>query len=407
MALELLDGLLGDTITREEYLSQRKARSYGSFSTLSSTLTNADLFCSTVLKMNLELVLKELRRDIDEKRDFKRTLVFFQKFVDWMFTPHPELKVPANSFGHFEPFRAKSAVSIRNYVGQLRQYCKKVGGFEITAERIADHLVYPVQGEIQDAAPLLHKEFLHIINHVKDKKRHMLYLIKKDTCSRIGAMVQLRKENFNITVRPIAVTFPAHIMKKNKRGMSRTVTKYVTTENEEGILSLLADYKDPRDVVFGTNADYRKALHNEEKFWNKLVKRLGYTDVYRHNGRLKKNIHSIKAFAETQAEEAVDKFYADAYGDHDAYLKQYIRWSEEKKIRKFRLMEPLLNIFTITKTIPNKVLQERNDSLENKISDLEKIVIRISNSSKNETKVNLSEDKKEKILKLLSDNGIL
>jgi len=111
----------------------------------------------------------------------------------------------------------------------------------------------------------------------------------------------------------------------------------------------------------------KRALHNEEKFWNKLVKKLGYTEVYRHNGRLKKNIHSIKAFTETQAEEAVDKFYADAYGDHESYLKQYIRWNEAKKIKKFRTMEPLLNLFTIKEKIEDQKLIAENNYLKTKV----------------------------------------
>jgi len=176
----------------------------------------------------------------------------------------------------------------------------------------------------------------------------------------------------------MAITFPAHIMKKNKRGESRTVIKYVTQENESGLLKLLESYSDPRDIVFGTNNIAKRAIHNEEKFWNKLVKRLGYTEVYRHNGRLKKNIHSIKAFTETQAEKAVNKFYADAYGDHDEYLKQYIRWSEDEKIQKFRTLEPLLNLFTRTEKIVDNELIAQNNYLKTKIEVLQETLYNLT-----------------------------
>lgn len=365
--LDFLDAVISETLTEEEYLQERKARSESGASVLQSVLSNVKLFCIDQAEADFYMILSQLKRDADDTGKPLKTLAFFQRFVNWLHTPHPELKLPSNHFGHFEPYRAKSVVTIRNYMGQLRLYFKKVVGIEVTSEKLADHITYPAIGEIEEAEALTHDEFRHISNNIKKPNRHMLYLIQKDTCSRIGAMVQLRLENFNTDVRPIQVTFPAHIMKKNKRGESRTVVKYVIEENEDGLLQLLKNYSNPRDIIFGTNDNPKRALHNEEKFWNKLVKRLGYTEVYRHNGRLKKNIHSIKAFTETQAEEAVDKFYADAYGDHDAYLKQYIRWNEAKKIKKFRTMEPLLNLFTIKEKIEDQKLIAENKYLKTKV----------------------------------------
>lgn len=362
--LEFLnDSLLSETLTEEEYLQERLDRCESSAGTVRSVLSNVRLFCLDQGNHDFTMISTELKRDYDSTGKFSKSLNFFQKFVNWMNQEHPELKLPSNHFGHFEPFKKKSSVTIKNYLGQLRLYFKKVVGIEISSEKLADYITYPAIGEIEDAAPLTHDEFKSIINSVTNKKRRLLYLIQKDTCSRIGAMVQLRLENFNTTVRPIQVTFPAHIMKKDKNGESKTVIKYVTTENEFDLIKLLDTYHNPRDIIFGTNVIPKKAVHNEEKFWSKRVKKLGFTEVYRHSGRLKKNIHSIKAFTETQAEEAVDKFYADAYGDHASYLKQYIRWSDQKKIEKFRLLEPLLNLYTIIVKTRDKKLLEDNRNL--------------------------------------------
>lgn len=365
-SLDFLDNVLSETLTEKEYLQERKARSESSAGAVQAVLTNVRLFCVDQATSDFKMILSQLKRDAD-KGNIGKSLVFFQRFVNWLHTEHHHLKIPSNHFGHFEPYRPKCVATIRNYIGQLRLYFKKVVGIEISSEKLDDYLTYPAIGEVEEAEALTHDEFRYIITNIKNPKRQMLYLIKKDTCSRIGAMCQLRLENFNITTRPIQITFPAHIMKKNKRGESRTVIKYVTQENESGLLKLLESYSNPRDIVFGTNKIARRAIHNEEKFWNKLVKRLGYTEVYRHNGRLKKNIHSIKAFTETQAEKAVNKFYADAYGDHDEYLKQYIRWSEGEKIQKFKTLEPLLNLFTKIEKIEDKELIAQNNYLKTKV----------------------------------------
>ena len=150
------------------------------------------------------------------------------------------------------------------------------------------------------------------------------------------------------------------------------------------------------------------AVGNEEKYWNRLVKELGYTEVYRHNGRLKKNIHSIKAFTETQAEEAVNKFYADAYGDHSAYLKQYIRWKEDKKIAKFRLMEPLLNLYTkIEKVETNPELKVENDLLRQKLAVHDILLLNLSEKEKAKTQVIPSDDKVQKVLKFMEEQNLL
>jgi len=257
--LDFLDAVISETLTEAEYVQERKARSESGASVLQSVLSNVKLFCIDQAEADFSMILSQLKRDADDTGKPLKTLAFFQRFVNWLHTPHPELKLPSNHFGHFEPYRAKSVATIRNYMGQLRLYFKKVVGIEVTSEKLADHITYPAIGEIEEAEALTHDEFRHISNNIKKPNRHMLYLIQKDTCSRIGAMVQLRLENFNIDVRPIQVTFPAHIMKKNKRGESRTVVKYVTEENEDGLLQLLKNYSNPRDIIFGTNDNPKKS----------------------------------------------------------------------------------------------------------------------------------------------------
>lgn len=408
MSLKFLDTILRETLTEEEYLQERMARSHSSAGIVKAVLSNVKLFCIDQADSDFDMILVQLKRDADNTGKTSKSIAFFQRFVNWLHTPHPQLKMPSNHFGHFEPYRAKSVVTIRNYVGQLRLYFKKVVGIEISSEKLDDFLTYPAIGEVEEAEALTHDEFRNIINHIKNPRRQMLYLIKKDTCSRIGAMCQLRVENFNTTTRPIQVTFPAHIMKKNKRGESRTVIKYVTLENEPGLLKLLESYSDPRDIVFGTNSLAKRSVHNEEKFWNKLVKKIGYTEVYRHNGRIKKNIHSIKAFTETQAEKAVNKFYADAYGDHDEYLKQYIRWSNDEKIQKFKTLEPHLNLFTKIETVSdNPELVLENQQLQKQLDKSNAFLDELVEKEKLKTRQIASGDLKELMLKVLQENNII
>ena len=138
------------------------------------------------------------------------------------------------------------------------------------------------------------------------------------------------------------------------------------------------------DLVFLDNEDLEKAAKNEGTRWSNLVKKLGFTEVYEHNGRLKKNIHSIKALTETAAEEAVDEAYANAYGDHKRYLPQYIRWSLEKKVAKFRAMEPLIALYTTEITNDPKLVEE-NNLMKNQLANHGEMLKVLSEKTKGQT----------------------
>ena len=45
MSLTFLDNILSDTITEEEYLKERRARSHSSASVVQGVITNVKLFC--------------------------------------------------------------------------------------------------------------------------------------------------------------------------------------------------------------------------------------------------------------------------------------------------------------------------------------------------------------------------
>ncbi len=359
MALEYLSS----TLSEEEYIN---SKNLDVIIQIKSTLTNVKLFCKYSFNRDFYIVLADLKRESDRLGNNEHALVFMQKFVTWLHTEHPEIIIQYRKSS--SPFKVKKISSIRCYIGQLRLYLKRVGGIPISKEDVDDGVNYPEEGEIQEAEPLTAKELRIIIDNQKSPRRKMLYKLTKDTCSRIRAMCQLRLENVNTDVRPIEITFPRHIMK----GKKMSSVKYVIKENEEDFLQFLKNYSNPRDLLFGTNENARSAVNNEEIIWRDLMIKIGFDEKYRHNGRLKKNIHSIKAFTETAAEDAVDAFYANAYGDHTGrnYLAQYIRWSYEKKIKKFRKMEPLLSIYTKFVKVSDDKLLEENDFLKSQVDEM-------------------------------------
>jgi len=193
---------------------------------------------------------------------------------------------------------------------------------------------------------------------------------------------------------------------KKKNGKSHSNTKYVIEEDEDGVLQLLEGLND-NDLVYANNSDIELAKNNEEKTWSRLMNNLGFGARYEHNGWLKKSIHSIKSLTFTAAEDAVSETYANAYGDHSRYTKNYLRWSKEKKIKKFKLLEPHISMYTKVIKVSPVILQKKNDILEDKIEKMQTQLKNIANDKKEEAKITPDEEKVKKVLKFMEEQNLL
>lgn len=400
---------LSSTLTEEEYLAQRFKQSRGTGKLTHAALKNAKLFCTDALGHELKFVMQEMSEEIKKTQQLDVAFTFLQRLATWMAVPHLELKMTPNAMKNYTASCiAKDVDTIKGYIGQLRLYMRKVGGIPISSEDLKDYKIsYPPQIEKEEPEPMLLSEFKIICGAQKNFRRQMLYRIIKGSEARIGASVQLRKKHFNIEVRPIEIFFPAAIMKK-KDGKSSSNTKYVITEDEEELLQLLKNYDD-EDLVFGTNEDPQSAVHNEERAWRTIVnnKNVQLNQKYKHNNKLKKTLHSIKSMTFTAAEEAVDETYANAYGDHTRYTKNYLRWTKEKKIAKFRLLEQHISIYTKIEKIDNPEIIKKMQILEDKIVVKDKLILKISKEKKDQTKRMPDSEKIEKVKAFMEEHNML
>lgn len=341
MALSYLSSVLSE----EEYLQQRFRQAPGTGRSTRGAINNAKMFCLDVYNRELIVVIRDIREEVHKNQNLDIALIFLQKLIDWSNEDHLDVFYPKTITPKRQPVYARDSATLRGYTSQMRLYLKKVGGIPISSEDVKDYkLSYPPEVDKEESVPITPEDFRLICDNQRSFRRQMLYRIKKDCAARIGAMVQLKKKNFDTTVRPIAVTFPKSIMKK-KNGVSFTNIKFVIKEDEVPLLKLLAPLNDD-DLVFGTTSNKELAINNEETAWKRLMIKLNLAEKYPHNGRLKKSIHSIKAFTFTAAVDAVSETYAHAYGDHSMYTKTYLRWSNEKKIENFRKLEKSISIYT-------------------------------------------------------------
>ena len=350
-------------LSREEFFEKirRRSNSEDSERSARSAITNLEFYCKDVYGKSADQVAADIKEDLEISKDIGKTLKFLDDFVKWLQKDHPNIELVIKNRKGGRTKKAVRAKTVDNYVIYSRKYMKLCHGIKIDDDDFKDFVVIPPDDDEEEAEPFSHEELRIIIDNTPSQRRKSMYMVMKDTASRIKATVMLRKQDFDLTKDPATVTF----RKASMKGKKRTVHKMISRETLPG-LRLVLSKLDDEDLAFGTNQDPKKARDNEEVHWSRLVKRLGYAQKYA-NGRLKKNIHSIKAFTETQVKEATkDKDFADAYGDHERYLQQYIRIPDERKIQLFRQAEPRLSLYETTIVVDN---DERIQTLENKLEN--------------------------------------
>ena len=220
---------------------------------------------------------------------------------------------------------------------------KFCGGIKIDSEDMKDYIIFsPEDRSDEEAEPLTHAELKNIVMNFGSPKRKAMLMFMKCTAARTLESLRIKKSDFNFIVRPVSVEFRRSIVK----GKTRKRVQFIDEETLEYIMPLVKDLEED-DFVFRKSLGISDTTERDNviKNWNDQIRKLGYTDKY-ENGRLKKNIHSIRAFCMTQFEKATNRDLAHAYGGHRQYLDQYFRRSYSEKVADFQKAEPYLSIFT-------------------------------------------------------------
>ena len=280
--------------------------------------------------------------DLITEDNSKKTFAFFQKFIDFMQEDHPDILFnPPFKNAKAKSYSAKMPSSIKGYVGKCRKYAK-MRGLSVDMEDFLDNISLPVIEEELDPDPFTHDEIRLTCTYASPQRKR-LYMSLKDSASRVGELCQVKKRDIDFTKDPVEIHLPAKITKGRKARMI-----YLSRETAPDVQRYCRRLTE-LDLVYGTNPNVKKAVENEIAYFDRLRKNLAKTNPvfaerYEHNGRFKKNIHSLKAFAMTQADEVHGEAYAHGFGAHKKYLPQYIR-NQNKNASKYKQLESQLLIF--------------------------------------------------------------
>ncbi len=366
MAINYINRQLSD----EEFFAKvfNKGKSKSSENLTRAAISNLQYFTANKYQKTKEVVLQDLKKEYDSSKETTLVLRFLQDFIDWLDEDHCGVRYrthPNDIKGR--PILRKDSEAIRSYVGRVRRYLKLGIGIKIDDDDYQDYLVFPADDtEDEEAEPLLKEELKLILDNVRHPRRKTMYMVMKDSRLRIIESMRIKKKHFDLSKDPVTLTIPRSIQ-KNKR-TSKTRTALLCRETTPGIRRLLKELGD-EDLVFTNNPNDITARNNEETVWNRLVKKIGFTEKYK-SGHLKKNMHAIGAFTITQLKEATkDPDYAHGYGGHKRYLQQYIRLPEERKIQLFKQAESYLSIYEVTAEVTDQ--SEKIKEIEAKLEKYE------------------------------------
>ena len=297
----------------------QKSKSLDSVHAVQTGLSTFNRFCMAKYNLEKDAMISKIKGPNDGIR-------IFQNFNTWMLQDQ-ELSVG----------------TARNYISSVRKWLKLVGGIKIDSDDFKDLVIFPsFEKDEEEAEPLTHSELRLILHTFPDFQRKALFMFMKSTAGRILECLRIQRKFINFETAPVSVKFPRSITK----GKGRQRIQFIDSETVEILKALSVPEAEPESFVFRKNkATDRQERNNIVHTWNRHVTKIGLSQKY-ENGRLKKNIHSIRAFCMTQYEKATgDQRLAHAYGGHRTYLDQYLRRSDSEKSELFLKVQPLLTLF--------------------------------------------------------------
>ena len=374
---------LNDRITTEEFIKTRGAVKTQKLARWSLHLF--DLFTKDTLDgKSCEQVVLDLEKEIAKDGKNDRLFILTNKFIQWLQVDHEDIKVKSSNHEVF--IKKHAAGSIRVAVSTVRAYYEEFGQMDFPDRKFRRMVKLPKKVQVEHY-PLSKEEIRQICDRSKPQRR-AIYMILKDTGLRISEVLWIKKEYFNFNNTPVSLDFRPDQDKTNGTNQ----TRFITSETREYVELWIRERKDEEYLFIKNAAHHDQALNNEERIFDLLRKKLGFTKRYEHNNRNFITIHSFRAFTTTTLADKYGEEFAHGYVGHSKYLGQYVR-NRTKYPEMFQRVE---NEFMLYKTVEiidesQRVneLEQNNNRLQHDVTELKQIMQQLSQQKDISTKLQL------------------
>jgi integrase len=366
--MDYLDG----RITTEEFINMRNSKATKDIVRWSLNLF--DYFIKDIFDGNSgEKVVLDIEKEILKDGKTDRIFRLTNQFIEWLKVDHKNIIVRSSNHDVF--ITKHTASSIHVVVSHVRAYYEEFGQIDFPDRKFRRMVKLPKKIKFELYA--LTKDEIKQMCNRSSTHRKVLYMILKDTGLRISEALLIKKRDFTLVNEPISLNIPPNHDKTN----STNQTRYLTSETKEFLESFIQDKADD-DYLFIKNYEHlEQAVNNEERIFDLLRKKLGFTERYEHNNRHKIVIHSFRAFCATTLADKYGEEFAHGYIGHSKYLGQYIR-NKKKVPEMFHRIENELMIYKTVEVIDDservRELEIKMDRQQHNVTELPKLMKELS-----------------------------
>lgn len=255
--------------------------------------------------------------------------------------------------------------TIRTQFSNLRKYLfyRKIKTDE---QDIKEYLTFEKISR-EERYPLSLDEYRKIIDGFsKYPHTQALFLALGSSGMRIGEALSLKKKDLDFTKERIKVNIPPTTKTRTGR------TTYLSRETEK-ILKPLLENKNSENYVFARN-DKKPNDRSIRMSLHRILMRMGSTEKYESNRRMKITSHSFRAYFFTKSARKHGENYAHRMTGHGGYLMQYDRMTEDEKLEMYLQLEPELAVFEQTKNeLEIKRLREKVEEIDELKQEVQKL----------------------------------
>jgi len=335
--VDYLDG----RITTEEFINMRNSKSAKDL--VRWALNMLDYFTKASFNgKSCEKVVLDIEKEILKDGKTDRIFRLTNQFIEWLKVDHKNIIVRSSNHDVF--IKKHSSSSIHVAVSHVRAYYEEFGQIDFPDRKFRRMVKLPKKIKFEPYA--LTKDEIKQMCNRSSTHRKVLYMILKDTGLRISEALLIKKRDFTLGNVPVGLNIPPNHDKTN----STNQTRYLTSETIEFLELFIQDKADDNYLFIKNYEHLEQAVNNEERIFDLLRKKLGFTERYEHNNRHKITLHSFRAFCATTLADKYGEEFAHGYIGHSKYLGQYIR-NKKKVPEMFHRIENELMIYKTVEVI--------------------------------------------------------
>lgn len=344
------------------------------------SLSHFDRFCDKIYKNNPENVIDELK--IESKKDSEVIINFLEDLINYLSAIKKIDRKTGTRTGD-----KIATITVKGYFADIKRYIRHYR-IPINNDEIREFVKLPkTRKEIEERIEL--KDIQKLIDQA-DSTRRVFYKLLATSGIRLGEVLQLRKNHFDMNHYPIRIHVPSNIAKNGHARISFT-TKEVSTE-----LKTILNELEHDDLVFNKSESLARAKLTEETYFARLRVKCGIAEYEPSGKKHRVRMHKLrKWFNSTVTNGGMFTEHRQTITGWDSFEGTYHEYSAQElgeaylKVEKHLFLSPEWRAKYEISQKDNQLMEENEKltssirKLENKVENQQDTIIQFLELEKN------------------------